>query len=142
MRKTLCKPVDLCLLFVACIIIGLVGAGLISAFAVPAATSLAGLQQASSVLGFNLDSSFFVFAAVIGVSACCIGLLFMTLRAPLRLIVSVEGHQSAPDSFSIDLIPGRVQPEEIKAKIDEFLVGGGLGQPPNGNPPLGMGGRA
>lgn len=120
MRKTLSKPLDLCLLLIVSIIVGLVGGGLVSAFAVPSAKALAGLEQASSALGFNLDSSFFVFSAVIGISACCIGMLFMTLRAPLRLIISVDGYPSA-EAFSIDLIPGRVQPEEIKAKVDEFL---------------------
>jgi hypothetical protein len=49
--------------------------------------------------------------------------LFLTLRAPLRLVVQVDGNAS-PESFAIDLIPGRVQPEEIKAKIDEFIIAG------------------
>lgn len=126
MRKTVSKVQDLCILFFVCLAIGLVGGGLISAFAVPAAASLSGLEQASSTLGFNLDSSFFVFVAVIGVSACCLGFLFMTLRAPLRLVVQVDGNADT-DIFAIDLIPGRVQPEEIKAKVDEFIIAQRLG---------------
>jgi len=121
MRKTVTRFQDMCLLFFAGLAIGVVGGGLIAALVVPSTKALSGLEQASSVLGFNLDSSFFVFSAVIGVSACCLGFLFLTLRAPLRLIINVDGN-SAYESFAIDLIPGRVQPEEIKQKIDEFLA--------------------
>ena len=126
MRKTVSKPQDLCLLFIVCLVIGLVGGGLVSAFATQSANSLAGLEQASSALGFNLDSSFFVFSAVIGVSACCLCGLFMTLRSPLRLVAHVDGN-AGHDIFAIDLIPGRVQPEEIKAKVDEFIIAQRLG---------------
>ena len=126
MRKTVSKPQDLLVLFLICLVLGVVGGGLVSAFAVQSNQSLAGLEQASSTLGFNLDSSFFVFAAVIGVAACCIGGLILTLRAPLRLVVQVDGN-AGQDIFSIDLIPGRVQPEEIKAKVDEFMIAQRLG---------------
>jgi hypothetical protein len=126
MRKTVSNPTDWCLLFFVCLIIGLIGGGLVSAFALPSAVSLAGLETASSVLGFNVDSSFFVFSTIIGVSACCLGFLFMTLRAPLRLLIAIEGNQN-PECFAIDLIPGRVQPEEIKAKIEEFITAGRIG---------------
>jgi hypothetical protein len=126
MRKTVTKPQDLLVLFVFSLIIGVIGGGLVSAFAVPASSSLAGLEGASSALGFNLDSSFFVFSAVILVSACCLGGLVMTMRAPLRLVVQVEGNAGS-DIFGIDLIPGRVQPEEIKAKVDELIVSQRLG---------------
>jgi len=126
MRKTVSKPQDLVCLFLMCLVIGVVGGGLVAAFAVQSKTSLAGLEQASSALGFNLDSSFFVFSAVIGIAACCICGLLMTLRAPLRLVVQVEGN-SGQDIFAIDLIPGRVQPEEIKAKVDEFIITQRLG---------------
>jgi hypothetical protein len=120
MRKTLNRVLDLCILFVICLVLGVIGGGLISAFVVQSSDALAGLEQASAVLGFNLDSSFFVFSAVFGVAFCCIGILFLTLRSPLRLVIHVEGNTNS-DIFSIDLIPGRVQPEEIKAKVEEFL---------------------
>jgi hypothetical protein len=125
MRKTTTKPLDLCMLLVCAVIVGLIGGGIVSSLALPVQESLTGLDQASAVLGFNLDSSFFVFATVVGIAACMLGCLVLTLRAPLRLVVNVDG--SLVEEFSIDLIPGRVQPEEIKGKIDEVLAGGGLG---------------
>ena len=88
-------------------------------------SGLSGLEGASTALGFALDSSFFVFSTVVGIAACCLGALALTLRAPLRLVVNVEGN-SMSEEFSIDLIPGRVQPEEIKSKIDEVIANGGL----------------
>jgi len=126
MRKTTTKPLDLGLLFLTSVALGLIGGGLIAAYALPSATALSGLEAASSVIGFALDSSFFIFAAVVGISVCCIGCLVLTLRAPLRLVLNVEGG-AHNEEFSIDLIPGRVQPEEIKAKIDEFLGGHVMG---------------
>lgn len=126
MRKTVSKPQDLLVLFVVSLIVGIIGGGLVAAFATQSKVSLNGLEQASSALGFNLDSSFFVFTAVIWISACCIGGLLMTLRAPLRLVVQVEGNADQ-DIFAIDLIPGKVQPEEIKAKVDEFIITQRLG---------------
>jgi len=123
MRKTTTKPWDLFVLFIISLVVGLIGGGIVSATALPQASSLAGLEGASAALGFTLDSSFFLFAAVVGVAACCLGCLVLSLRAPLRLVVNVEGSYGA-EEFSIDLIPGRVQPEEIKAKIDEVLQTG------------------
>ncbi|KAH9260204.1 hypothetical protein BASA81_001373 [Batrachochytrium salamandrivorans] len=124
MRKTVFRVLDWLALLVLSIVLGCIAAGVISSQAVPfgSTSSLNGLESASDVLGFVLDASFFIFALVIGISVCCLGALCMTLRAPLRLVLNVEGvpsHDS--ESFSIDLIPGRVQPEEIKAKVDEFL---------------------
>jgi hypothetical protein len=126
MRKTVFRLLDWVVLMLISAVIGAVGAGLISAFVVPQGTtaSVSGLEVASVTLGFVIDSGFFVFAAVIAVSACALGCLCLTLRAPLRLIINVEGVTSGDsESFAIDLIPGRVQPEEIKAKIEEFLAG-------------------
>jgi len=112
------------MLFICSVILGLIGGGLVSALALPSGASLTGLSAAAQVLGFNLDSSYFVFSAIIGVAACFLGCLILTLRAPLRLVVNVEG--SFVEEFSIDMIPGKVQPEEIKNKIDELLGGGGV----------------
>lgn len=123
MRKRLSKPLDVFVLFLVSLGLGLIGGGLISAYAVQPGQGLNGLEQASSAVGFNIDSSFFVFSVIVGISVCCVGVLLLTLRAPLRLVVSVDG-AIEPESFSIDLIPGRVQPEEIKAKVDEFLGNG------------------
>ena len=119
MRKTLTGAKDCLTLFIIALAVGIIGGGIVSALIIPAKKSVNGLEEASSVLGFNLDSGFFIFVVVIFVASCCIGGLVMTLRAPLRLVVNVEGAQG--EQFGIDLIPGRVQPEEIKAKIDEFL---------------------
>ena len=124
MRKTSTKPWDLFILFLLSVAIGLVAGGIISATAMPHTTALAGLQAASDALGFSLDSSYFLFATVCGIAACCLGCLVLVLRSPLRLVINVEGAHS--EEFAIDLIPGRVQPEEIKAKIDEVLATGQL----------------
>jgi len=99
MRKTTTKPKDVCMLLICSIVIGLVGGGIISGLALPPGESLAGLDAASSVLGFNLDSSYFVFAAIVGLAFCFLGCLVLTLRAPLRLVVNVEA--STNEEFSI-----------------------------------------
>ena len=130
MRKTTTRPRDLFILFIVSVVLGLVGGGIISATAITQQqTALQGLETVSATLGFSLDASFFLFSLIVGVAACCLGCLVLTLRSPLRLVINVEGGTGL-EEFSLDLIPGRVQPEEIKAKIDEVLAGGGGMQQP------------
>ena len=87
------------MLLICSIIIGLILGGVISIVALPPGASLSGLNAASAVLGFNLDSSYFVFSAICGFAACFLGCLILTLRAPLRLVVNVDG--ALVEEFSI-----------------------------------------
>jgi hypothetical protein len=105
MRKTTTKPLDLLLLFAFSIGLGLAVAVILYSVA-PDFTG--DLFSENFVLIFVGSFVFF----------CCFFGLVNTMRAPLRLVINVDGN-SDPEQFGIDLHAGKVQPDEVKLAIVE-----------------------
>ena len=104
MRKTTTKPLDLAALFLLSIGLGLAAAVLC-------------YQVIPTVQAQGLFSETFILIIVGGFlffCGCC-GLVHV-LRAPLRLVINVDGN-SDPEQFGIDLAAGRVQPDDLKSAI-------------------------
>merc|ERR1712065_132603 len=107
MSKKIFQPSYMISLIIFSLVAGFLGGMLF--FVIPPAT-LADIIKPENVV------QFLIYSIIICAAACCVGLQIINLCAPLRLTISIDGNN---EWFSLDLVSGVVQPEEIKAAIED-----------------------
>jgi len=107
MRKTTTKPLDIFLLGVISIVVAII-----------CGMAIAALLTSTAIDRVALNQQVFFYSIAFFILACCLGSLAHTLISPLRLVINVDGNAD-PEQFGIDLVPGKVQADDVKLAIVE-----------------------